>query len=78
MATQSNKPVTTLRCGAIKATIWRNASEKGEFYNTIFARSYMDAHGEWKDSAAFGLADLEALVVLVTQAKTWIGEQSEQ
>lgn len=78
MATQSNKPVTTLGCGALKATIWKNAGEKGEFYNTTFAQSYKDAHGEWKYSASFGLADLETLVVLVAEAKAWIGEHSKQ
>jgi len=27
--TSSQRPATTLRCGNIKATIWKNVSEKG-------------------------------------------------
>jgi hypothetical protein len=31
---QSKQPANTLRCGNIKATIWKNTSEKGSFYAT--------------------------------------------
>jgi len=70
------KPVTTLRCSSIKASIWRNESMKGPFYNVTVARSYKGQDGVWKNSESFGLADLDALVAGAQQAKLWIAERS--
>lgn len=72
MATQSNKPAATLRCGSIKATIWRNEGERGPFYSTTFSRPFKGAEGEWRNAGSFGLADLEAIALLTAQAKAWI------
>ncbi|MBS0150873.1 MAG: hypothetical protein JSR31_08025 [Nitrospira sp.] len=78
MAPQVNKPkpVTTLRCSSIKASIWKNEGMKGPFYNVTVARSYKASDGMLKDSESFGLADLDALVVVAQQAKVWIAERS--
>ncbi|MDI3461822.1 MAG: hypothetical protein OJF50_000643 [Nitrospira sp.] len=70
------KPVTTLRCSSIKASIWKNESMKGPFYNVTVARSYKGQDGVWKNSDSFGLADLDALVAVVQQAKLWVTERS--
>ncbi len=70
------KPVTTLRCSSIKASIWKNEGEKGPFYNVTVARSYKGQDGVWKNSESFGLADLEALLVVAQQAKLWVTERS--
>ena len=77
MAPQDNKPkpVTTLRCSSIKASIWKNEGMKGPFYNVTVARSYKSSDGVLKDSESFGLADLEGLVVVAQQAKVWITER---
>jgi hypothetical protein len=40
MAT-NNKPVNTLRCGNIKATIWQNSRETGSLYLPTFLLSHM-------------------------------------
>lgn len=54
-----NKPVTTLRDGAIKATVWANESDKGTFYSVDVVRGYKDsATGEWKDVASFSGGDV--------------------
>lgn len=52
MAPQNNKPkpVTTLRCSSIQASIWKNEGEKGPFYNVTVARSYKGPDGAWKNS----------------------------
>ena len=78
MATQEHKskPVTTLRCSSIKASIWKNESVKGPFYNVTVARSYKGQDGVWKNSESFGLADLDALVAVAQQAKLWVTERS--
>ena len=75
MATQK-KPATTLRCGGIKAAIWMNDTEKGPFYSATFSRSFKDAEGNWKNSASFGLSDLEAITALAAQAKQWIADHA--
>lgn len=70
------KPVTTLRCSSIKASIWKNDGEKGPFYNVTVARSYKSPDGIWKNAESFGAADLDALLVVAKQAKVWINEHS--
>ena len=72
------KPVTTLRCSRIKASIWKNEGMNGSFYNVTVARSYKDRDGVWKNSESFGVADLDALIVVVQQATRWIAERSER
>ena len=55
---QMAQPADTLRDGAIKATIWANASDKGTFYSVDLVRSYQDKQtGEWKDVTSFTGAD---------------------
>ena len=80
MATQEHKskPVTTLRCSSIKASIWKNEGTKGPFYNVTVARSYKAQDGVWKNSESFGLADLDALVAVAQQAKLWVTERSDR
>lgn len=47
MAPQHNKPkpVTTLRCSSIQASVWKNEGEKGPFYNVTLSRSYKGPDG---------------------------------
>lgn len=78
MATQNKKPATTLRCGGIKAAIWMNSGGKGPFYNATFSRPFKDAEGQWRNSASFGLADLEALTALAAQVKAWIADHANR
>ena len=68
----NNKPVSTLRYGNIKATIWENASKKGLFFSTTFSRSFKDQSGAWRDGTSFGLNDLEALLTVAREAKEWM------
>jgi hypothetical protein len=72
---QSKQPANTLRCGNIKATIWKNTSEKGPFYATTFSRPFKDQSGAWRNGTSFGLSDLEALLTVAVQAKDWIAAQ---
>ena len=71
MAT-NNKPVSTLRYGHIKATIWENTSRKGLFFSTTFSRSFKNQSGEWRNGTSFGLNDLEALLTVAREAKEWM------
>ena len=74
MAT-TNKPVTTLRRGIVKATIWENTSKNGPFFSTTFSRSYKERSGKWSNGTSFGLNDLEALLTVAYEAKEWIAAQ---
>ena len=74
MAT-NKQPANTLRCGNIKATIWRNVSEKGPFFSTTFSRPFKDRNGAWRNASSFGLSDLEALMKLTLDAKEWIASR---
>jgi hypothetical protein len=71
MAT-NNKPVTTLRRGIVKATIWENLSQNGPFFSTTISRSYKDHLGKWRNGTSFGLNDLEAVWTVAQEAKEWI------
>ena len=68
----NNQPAATLRYGRIKATIWRNVSEKGPFFSTTFSRSFKDQSGAWRNGTSFGLNDLEALHIVAHEAKEWM------
>lgn len=68
----SKRPATTLRCGNIKARIWKNVSENGPFFATTFSRPFKDQTGEWRNGTSFGLNDLEALMNVAFEAKEWI------
>lgn len=52
------RPAETLRDGNVKATIWRNQSEKGIYYNTKFSRSYQDQEGKYHESEHFQGTDV--------------------
>jgi hypothetical protein len=67
-----HKPVTTLRRGIVKATIWDDVSEKGPFFSTTFSRSYKDQSGAWSTGTSFSLNDLEALLTVAQEAREWI------
>ena len=58
MTTQNNKPVNTIRDGALKATIWKNFGEKGNFYSVDFSRTYQDDQGNYHDSHSFSGSEL--------------------
>ena len=69
-----NRPVETLRDGALKAAIWRNESESGVFYNVTFARTYKDAKGNLQDADSYSGAQLLRLSRLAELAYTRSGD----
>ena len=68
---EKNKPVETLRMGALKASIWKNESEGQAFYNVTFSRSYKKGE-EWHESDSYGRDDLLPLAKLADMAHTRI------
>ena len=66
-----NKPIHTIRMGAICAAIWQNETEAGVRRNVTFTRLYKDGE-QWKDSTSFGRGDLLLLAKLADAVHTWL------
>ena len=64
----TNSPIETIRDGNLKATIWKNLGEKGNFYTVDLTRSYKDEAGNWHDSKCFSGSELLRIVRLASQA----------
>jgi hypothetical protein len=66
------RPAHTIRYGRLKATIWRQESDKGPWYSVVLTRTYRDQGGNWQSSGSFGRDDLLPLAKLADQAHSWI------
>jgi hypothetical protein len=73
-AANKQPPAHEIRVNGVRATIWKNDTDKGPRFNTTFERSYKDGE-EWKTSSAFGQQDLLLLAHIATEAFRWIAEQ---
>lgn len=75
----ANRPVHTIRYGAVRAAIWRNLVDNGNasrpLYCVTFSRSYKDGENNWKESGSFGHDDLLLLAKAADEAHTWISRQ---
>lgn len=58
MSTTNTKPLEVIRDGSLKATIWRNAGEKGDFYSVRITRTWTDEQGNFHDSDSFSGTEL--------------------
>jgi len=70
----SNAPVHTIRVNGIRASIWKNETDKGPRYNTTFERSYRDGES-WKNSENYGREDLLVLAYVAKASFAWIVSQ---
>lgn len=57
MTTTNNKPIDTIREGSLKATIWKNFGDNGNFYSVEFTRTYKQG-AQFKDSRSFSGTEL--------------------
>ncbi|MCZ7665666.1 MAG: hypothetical protein M5U22_23260 [Thermoleophilia bacterium] len=73
----SNRPVHTVRFGALKAAVWLNDTSVGPIHNVTVTRSYKDGD-TWKDSGSFGYDDLLPLAKALNAAHSWINEQRQR
>ena len=65
---EAREPAEVIRDGFLKASIWRNESEKGSYYATTFARTYRDEQGNYRDSHSYVGTDLLKLSELARAA----------
>lgn len=71
------QPVQRIRHGAVSASIWRNATDKGAMFNVTFQRAYLDGD-TWKNSSSFGRKDLLVLGFIAARAFEWITTQPQK
>lgn len=55
--TNKNQPIDTIREGSLKATIWKNAGDNGDFYSVEISRTYKQGE-TFKDSHSFSGSEL--------------------
>jgi hypothetical protein len=67
-------PAHKIRIGNLSVTIWRNTSEKGNWYSATPSRSYKSGDDAWRETDSLGFDDLMTMSKLLDQAHTWIAE----
>ena len=72
-----SKPAHKIRIGVLQVTIWRNHSEKGNWYSVIPARGYKQGDDTWKETDSLGSDDLLTMAKLLDLAHTWIMHQQQ-
>jgi hypothetical protein len=72
-----SKPAHKIRIGVLQVTIWRNHSEKGNWYSVIPARGYKAGDDAWKETDSLNFDDLLTMGKLLDQAHTWIMHQQQ-
>lgn len=70
------RPAHEIRLGRIRATIWANQNDNGNWYNVTLSRSYKDGD-EWKSSASFGRDELLTVAKVADLANSWIHSQAQ-
>lgn len=68
----SNAPVDVIRDGALKATIWKNNGENGEFFSTTLSKTF-EQNGALQDGHSFTSGDLLRISELSRRAYACIG-----
>ena len=72
----SQQPAHKIRSGALQVTIWRNHSDKGNWYSVIPTRGYKQEDA-WKETDSLGFDDLLTMAKLLDLAHTWIMHQHQ-
>ncbi|MEM9880133.1 MAG: hypothetical protein AAF862_12740 [Pseudomonadota bacterium] len=68
------RPEISLRDGTVKADVWRNQGEKGDYFNTTLTNHYRDKQGNWLPTNSYSKAELAKAHNLAGQAYNGILE----
>ena len=68
MTSSTQKPVETIRDGALSASIWKNSTDKGACYNVTFERVYTDDAGNAQNTKSFSSNDLLRIARLANKS----------
>lgn len=67
-----NKPVHTIRIGAVSASVFLNDGKDGvKFPSAIIRRSYKTEDG-YKDTSSYGARHLAELAAVIADVRTWV------
>ena len=67
-----NRPVHEIKLGRIRASIWRNESDRQDiWFNVSISRVYRDGE-QWKQTTSFGRDDLPIVAKAAEMAYAWI------
>jgi hypothetical protein len=75
--TTMSQPAHKIRIGVLQVTIWRNHSEKGNWYSVNPSRGYKQGDDAWKETDSLGSDDLLTMAKLLDLAHTWIMHQQQ-
>lgn len=73
--TTNTKPIQTLRDGSLKAAIWKNTGESGDFYSVQFTRTWKDEQGGCRVNDSFSGSELLRIARLANVAYDEITRQ---
>jgi hypothetical protein len=73
---ERTKPEMEIRIGRIKAAIWLNHTDTGQYYSVTLSRLYKEGD-QWHNSASFGRDDLLVVAKVADLAHTWIIQQTQ-
>lgn len=71
-----SQPAHKIRIGSLQATIWRNQSDKGNWYSVKLSRGYKADEG-WRETDNLGFDDLLSAAKLLDLAHTWVLHQQQ-
>jgi hypothetical protein len=69
------RPAYEARFGLLKATVWRQESDKGPWYSVVLSRGYQDQKGEWHSAQSFSRDHLLLVAKLCDHVHSWIYRQ---
>ena len=70
---EKQRPTHEIRMGAVKASIWENASNSGgSFLTASFHTLYRDQDGNWRSSSSFGRDDLLLLAKVANEVHSYM------
>lgn len=73
----TKQPDATFRDGSLKATIWRNEGENGQYFSTKLSRSYQDQEGNWQETSNLRDGDLLRGGSLLGRSHEYVREQKQ-
>ena len=77
MRDKTTKPVHSVKCGKIQASIWRNETKHGPRFNVTVCRLYHE-NGEWKRSDSFGREEVLTAARALQASFDWMWTQENQ
>lgn len=76
---QTNKgPERTFREGPVKATVWNNQGQNGDYYSTSVARTFKDKDGKLRESQSFQSSHLPLVKEVIGDAHNYIKARREE